>query len=82
VAYADRGDLLSGAGSSKHGARWNTTDRFNVAYGSLTPNADVAESLGTLNDFRVPPAQARWRVFVAIALRLHMPAVPIRTSNS
>lgn len=70
VPYSNRQDLLSGAGSRKHGARWNPPDQFNVVYGSLEPETAVAEALSTLNGFGVPPAQARPRVFVAVALRL------------
>jgi RES domain-containing protein len=70
VPYSNRQDLLSGAGSRKHGGRWNPPDQFNVVYGSLEPNTAVAEALGTLNGFGVPPAKTRPRVFAAVSFRL------------
>jgi len=70
LQYANRQDLLSGAGSRRNGARWNPPGEFNVIYGSLDPETAMAESLGTFSAFGVPPEKARPRVFVAIQLKL------------
>jgi RES domain-containing protein len=70
VPYANRHDLLSGAGSRKYGARWNPPNQFKVVYGSLAPQTAVAEALHTLNGFGVPVASARPRVFAAVSFRL------------
>jgi RES domain-containing protein len=70
VAYANRNDLVSGAGSRLHGGRWNSPGRFNAVYGSLSAQGAVAESLATFHSFGVPPAKARPRVFAALALKL------------
>ncbi|MCE9552146.1 MAG: RES domain-containing protein [Planctomycetes bacterium] len=68
VPYANRHNLLSGAGSRLHGGRWNPAGKFNVVYGSLTPATAIVESLGTFSAFGVPPEKARPRVFAAIRL--------------
>jgi len=70
MKYANRGDLLSGAGSRLNGGRWNPPDKFNVVYGSLDPETAIAESLGTYSSYGVPPAKARPRVFAAVDLQL------------
>ncbi len=70
MPYANRADLLSGAGSRHHGGRWNPPGQFNVIYGSLDPEAAMAESLGTFTAFGIPPEKARPRAFVAIRLKL------------
>ena len=70
VHYSNRQDLLSGAGSRAHGGRWNPPDHFSVVYGSLSPQAAVAESLSTSGNFGIPPAKVRPRVFAAIEFAL------------
>jgi RES domain-containing protein len=70
MAYANRADLLSGAGSRHHGGRWNPPNRFNVIYGSLDAETAVAESLTTISAYGVPAERASPRVFVAVRLKL------------
>jgi RES domain-containing protein len=72
VAYSNRADLISGAGSRIHGARWNPPGLFNVVYGSLSAETAVTESLQTSNGFGIPPAKARPRVFAVLSLKLQL----------
>lgn len=70
IPYANRGDLLSGAGARHLGGRWNPPDQFNAIYGSLDPEIAIAESLGTYSAFGISAEKARPRVFAAIRLKL------------
>jgi RES domain-containing protein len=72
VRYANRTDLLSGAGSRLFGQRWNPPGLFNCVYGSLDPHTATAEALQMSSAFGIPPSQMRPRVFVAIDLRLQV----------
>jgi hypothetical protein len=47
IDYANRADLLSGAGSKRHGARWTPRGAFPAVYGSLDPQSALLEALGT-----------------------------------
>lgn len=70
VRYANRTDLLSGAGSRRYGQRWNPPGIFNCVYGSLEPQTATAEALQMSTAFGIPPSKMRPRVFVAIDLQL------------
>jgi RES domain-containing protein len=70
VRYANRTDLLSGAGSRRCGQRWNPPGIFNCVYGSLEPHTATAEALQMSTAFGIPPSKMRPRVFVAIDLQL------------
>jgi RES domain-containing protein len=69
VAYANRSDLLSGAGARNYGGRWNPP-RFNCVYGSLDPTTAQEESYATYDRYGIPRAKATPRVRVAIDLQL------------
>ncbi|MBI3469377.1 MAG: RES family NAD+ phosphorylase [Planctomycetes bacterium] len=71
VQHANRANLLSGAGSRRHGGRWNPPGMFNCVYGSLDPHAAMEESFASFTAFGIPPEKARPRVFVAVTLKLY-----------
>ncbi|MDX1963658.1 MAG: RES domain-containing protein [Pirellulales bacterium] len=48
--YANRGDLLTGAGAKIHGGRWNPPGLFCAIYGTLDPYAALAETLGIMDN--------------------------------
>ena len=70
VEYANRGDLLSGAGSRHDGGRWNPPGRFNCVYGALEPATAQEESFATYDKYGIPRSQSTPRVQVAINLDL------------
>src|ERR1700687_5970826 len=43
--YANKDDLLTGAGSKTAGGRWNPPDSFRVVYSSLDPLTAAEEAL-------------------------------------
>jgi RES domain-containing protein len=57
IDYANRNDLLSGAGSKLHGARWTPKGAFPAVYGSLDPQTALLESLGTGGRYGIPYEQ-------------------------
>jgi RES domain-containing protein len=69
VDYANRDDLLSGAGARKHGGRWNPP-RFNCVYGSLDPTTAQEESYAAYDKYGIPRSKMSPRVRVAINLTL------------
>lgn len=68
--YANRKDLLTGAGSRKAGARWNAIGSFNAVYGCLEPETAMVEALANYRHYGIPVSEAMPLVFAAIALEL------------
>ncbi len=62
--YATGRDLLTGAGSSKHGGRWNPR-AFKAVYASLSPETALAEALHPFRHYGFPEWQAMPRTLVA-----------------
>src|SRR5436309_3296897 len=59
-------NIITGAGSMKAGARFNTTGSFPIVYGSTTPELAMIESLAFQRRAGVPVEQAMPLVFKAI----------------
>jgi RES domain-containing protein len=70
IEYANRKDLLSGAGSALMGARWTPQGGQPTIYGSLTPQAALLESLGTGGRYGIPNEQRLPLVMVAVDVQL------------
>jgi RES domain-containing protein len=68
--YANKDDIITGAGSKIAGARWNPPGAFRTVYGSLDVETAVAEALAHFRHFGFPPSQAMPRVIVAIEANL------------
>ena len=69
LQYANRGDLLSGAGCRQHGGRWNPP-QFNTIYGSLEAATAQEESFATYDKYGIPRSKVTPHVRVAINLKL------------
>lgn len=67
--YAIETDLLTGAGSKRHGGRWNPIG-IAVVYNSLTPETAMAESLAHYRYFQIPIEESMPRTFVATMVKL------------
>lgn len=72
VKYANRGDLLSGAGARRHGGRWNPPGLFNCIYGSLDAGVAQEESFASNDRYGIPREMMRPLVQVAVRLRLQV----------
>jgi RES domain-containing protein len=68
--YANRDDLITGAGSKSAGARWNPPNSFRTVYASLEVETALAESLAHFRHFGLPVARALPRVLVALEARV------------
>jgi RES domain-containing protein len=64
--YANKDDLLTGAGSKTAGARWNPPNSFRTVYTSLDPHTAVDEALTHFVDYGLPIAKAMPRVIVSL----------------
>src|SRR5438876_1883581 len=64
--YANKDDLLTGAGSKTAGARWNPPDSFRTVYASLDIDTALAESLAHFRHYGLPIAKALPRVLVSL----------------
>lgn len=67
--YAREADITSGAGSQKHGGRWNPPG-IAAVYASLTPKTAMEETLAHFRYYGIPVHAAMPRTFVAIRARL------------
>jgi len=67
--YATTTDLLTGEGSRRVGGRWNPVG-IATFYGSMTPEAAMAETLAHIRHYGLPPQSAMPRTFVAIEVKL------------
>lgn len=70
VRYANRDDLLTGAGSKSHGARWNPPASVATVYSNLDIQTAVAEALAHHRYYGFAVEKALPRVLVSIQVRL------------
>src|SRR5260370_3997884 len=70
LRYANKDDLLSGAGSKSAGARWNAPNRFRAVYTSLDPHTAIDEALAHFLYYGFPIAQTMPRVIVSLQAHL------------
>jgi filamentous hemagglutinin len=70
VAYANRDDLLTGAGAKRAGARWNPPGSMATVYTSLGIATATAEALSHHHYFDLPLETALPRVLVSIRVNL------------
>jgi RES domain-containing protein len=68
--YANKDDLLTGAGSKTAGARWNPPNSFRTLYSSLDPHTAIDEALSHFAHYALPIAPAMPRVIVSLEARL------------
>lgn len=71
--YANKDDLLTGAGSKTAGARWNPPNSFRTGYASLDAHTAIDEALAHFVHYKLSVATAMPRVVVAVEAR-HRPA--------
>jgi RES domain-containing protein len=64
--YANKDDIISGAGSKAAGARWNPPGFFHAVYASLDVETAVAEALQHFRYYGLPVSKAMPRVIVAL----------------
>src|SRR5438046_1650682 len=70
IAYANRDDLVTGAGSKSAGGRWNTPGAFAAVYTSLDPHTALDEVLAHFRHYRLPMESAMPRVIVSLQIHL------------
>jgi RES domain-containing protein len=68
--YANKDDILTGAGSKGAGARWNPPGGFRTVYGSFDVETAVGEALAHFRHFGLPVSKAMPRVLVALEAKL------------
>jgi RES domain-containing protein len=68
--YANKGDLLTGVGSKRAGARWNPPRSFPTVYASLDPHTALDEVLAHFRHYGIPIESAMPRVTVSVRVRL------------
>jgi RES domain-containing protein len=68
--YANKDDLLTGAGSKTAGARWNPPNSFRTVYASLEVETALDEVLAYFRRYHLPILEAMPRVIVALAAKL------------
>lgn len=68
--YANKDDIITGAGSKAAGARWNPPGRFRTVYTSLHVETAVTEALAHFRHYGLPAARAMPRVIVALDAQL------------
>jgi RES domain-containing protein len=64
--YANKDDIITGAGSKAAGARWNPPGGFHTLYASLDVETAVAEALQHFRYYGLPVSKAMQRVIVAL----------------
>jgi RES domain-containing protein len=64
--YANKDDLLTGAGSKTAGARWNPPNSFRTVYTSLDVETAVTEALAHFRHYGFSVAKALPRVIVSL----------------
>ena len=70
VEYANRDDLITGAGSKKNGGRWNPRSSFHAVYLSFDIEVALAEYLGQYDRFGWQPSAKTPLVIAAAEVRL------------
>jgi RES domain-containing protein len=68
--YANKDDIITGAGSKAAGARWNPPGEFHTVYASLDVETAVAEALQHFRYYGLPVSKAMPRVIVALEAEL------------
>src|SRR5438105_14101152 len=68
--YANKDDIVTGAGSKVAGARWNPPASVHTVYASLDVETAVAESLQHFHHYGIPVSKAMPRVLVALEAKL------------
>lgn len=68
--YANRDDIITGAGSKVAGGRWNPPGGFHTVYASLEVETAVAEALQHFRYYGLPVSKAMPRVIVALEAKL------------
>lgn len=68
--YANKDDIITGAGSKAAGARWNAPGGFHAVYASLDVETAVAEALQHFRYYGLPVSKAMPRVIVALEAEL------------
>jgi RES domain-containing protein len=68
--YANKDDIITGAGSKAAGARWNPPGSFHAVYASLEVETAVAEVLQHFRHYGLPVAKAMPRVIVSLEVKL------------
>jgi RES domain-containing protein len=68
--YANKDDLLTGAGSKKNGGRWNPPRSVHTVYLSLELETALAEFLAHYRYYRLPPKKGLPQVTVAVEAKL------------
>jgi len=68
--YANKDDIVTGAGSKAAGARWNPPGSVHTVYASLDVETAVAESLQHFRHYKIPVSKAMPRVLVALEAKL------------
>jgi RES domain-containing protein len=64
--YANKDDIITGAGSKAAGARWNPPGGFHTVYASLDVETAIAEALQHFRYYGLPVSKAMPRVIVAL----------------
>jgi RES domain-containing protein len=68
--YANKDDILTGAGARRAGARWNPPNTFRTVYTSLDPHTAVDEAFAHFLHYGLPIAKALPRVLVSLEVRV------------
>ena len=68
--YANKDDIITGAGSKAAGARWNPPGGFHAVYASLDVETAVAEALQHFRYYGLSVSKAMPRVIVALEAKL------------
>jgi RES domain-containing protein len=68
--YANRDDLITGAGAKNMGGRWNPRGSFHTVYASLDVETAIAEAVAYNRRYRIPDHMALPRVLAALEVRL------------
>jgi RES domain-containing protein len=68
--YANKDDLITGAGSKSAGARWNPSGSCHTVYASLEIETAVAEALQHFRYYGLSVSKAMPRVIVALEAKL------------
>jgi RES domain-containing protein len=72
LRFANRVDLMSGAGARNDGGRWNPPGMFACVYGSLTADVAQEEAFASIDRYGIARDQIGPRVQVAVRLRLQI----------
>jgi RES domain-containing protein len=68
--YANKDDIITGAGSKAAGGRWSPPGGFHAVYASLDVETAVAEALQHFRYYGLPVSKAMPRVIVALEANL------------